>query len=152
MPTTSRSSVIPGLVRALIEHNPDMRLRDLLADPVVGQHVRNMRLGELVGAPSSANGSSRRRSAQPKTLAVAKSAGTKSSDRVDTRSAKGRADYDAKVLGAISNAKGELVSATQVRGLVGGDPMQFRAAADRLVRAKKIKVQGKARGTRYRTR
>ena len=109
-----------------------------------------MRVGDLLGTASSAkNGGPRRGFAQRKSIAVAKSAGTKA--RVDTRTAAGRADYDAKVLGAISNAKAA-VSANEVRGQVGGDAFQFRAAADRLSRAKKIKVEGKARGTRYRAR
>jgi hypothetical protein len=149
MPKPS-SSVIPGLVRALIEHDPNMRLRDLLADPVVGEHVRNMRVGDLLGVGSPAkNGRSQGAFAQRKSIAVAKTAGTKT--RAETRTAAGRAEYDAKVLGAIANAKAA-VSANDVRGQVGGDAFQFRAAADRLVRAKKIKVEGKARGTRYRAR
>jgi hypothetical protein len=131
-------------------HYPDLRLRDLLADPALGEHVRNMRLGDLIGAPSAAprtNGATRRRFAQRKSIAVAKTAGTKPSHgKVNTRTAAGRG---AKVLGAIVNAKGAPVSASDVRKIVGGDPLQFRASADRLVRAKKIKSEGNARGTRY---
>lgn len=60
-------------------------------------------------------------------------------------------DFDAKVLAAIENA-GEPVRVEQIAGVVGGTPVQRRAALHRLVADKKLKRAGRARATTYEAR
>lgn len=67
---------------------------------------------------------------------------------VDTRSAKGRAAYEADVLQLVEAAKVP-ISAPEIRAKAGGTPQQARAALNRLIEAGKITYQGRARATRY---
>ena len=67
----------------------------------------------------------------------------------ETKTPAGRKRYDAAVVDAVRAAEGP-VSASQLRSVVGGTPLQTRTALNRLIDAGKIKWTGKARGTRYR--
>ena len=67
---------------------------------------------------------------------------------VNTRTAAGRRDYDARVLEYVQTAE-EAVSATEIRNNVGGTSLQVRKAVARLIETEKVTWHGKARGTRY---
>ena len=67
---------------------------------------------------------------------------------VNTRTAAGRREYDARVLDYVQGAE-EAVSATEIRNNVGGTSLQVRKAVARLIEAEKVTWHGKARGTRY---
>lgn len=67
---------------------------------------------------------------------------------VNTRTAAGRREYDARVLDYVTGAD-EAVSATEIRNNVGGTSLQVRKAVARLIEAEKVTWHGKARGTRY---
>lgn len=69
-------------------------------------------------------------------------------DEVNTRTAAGRREYDARVLEFIE-ASEDAVSATEVRNHVGGTSLQVRKAVARLIETERVTWQGKARGTRY---
>jgi hypothetical protein len=79
--------------------------------------------------------------------AAAPAAAAKGS-KVDTRAASGRGKFDEAVLAAVKAGKGP-VKAVDLRKKVGGTSLQMRAALHRLIASKKIKAQGKARGTTY---
>lgn len=68
---------------------------------------------------------------------------------VDTRSRTGRRAYEAAVLETLGGADGPL-SAQEIRGVVGGTPLQARTALNRLIEDGKVSWEGKARATRYR--
>ncbi len=70
------------------------------------------------------------------------------SNGVDTRTVAGREAYQAAVLEAIAKA-GDWTSAAEVRSQVGGTPIQFRAAVNRLIEDGRVRFTGKARATRY---
>ncbi|MFV8750132.1 winged helix DNA-binding protein [Nannocystaceae bacterium ST9] len=67
---------------------------------------------------------------------------------VNTRTAAGRRDYDARVLEFI-RASEEPVSATEIRNHINGTSLQVRKAVARLIEAELVTWHGKARGTRY---
>ena len=99
--------------------------------------------------------------AQPNVRRVSKtskSPAKKSSPKktqVVTTTDEGRQRYDAQVLMTINRLvkKAEKpVGAEAVREVVGGSASQFRAATARLLKAKKLKRSGKARGTVYQPR
>ena len=69
-------------------------------------------------------------------------------EEVNTRTAAGRREYDARVLAFITEAE-DPVSATEIRSTVGGTSLQVRKSVARLIEAEKVTWQGKARGTRY---
>ncbi|EDM74305.1 hypothetical protein PPSIR1_32225 [Plesiocystis pacifica SIR-1] len=69
-------------------------------------------------------------------------------EEVNTRTAAGRREYDARVLEFVENAP-EPVSATEIRNVVGGTSLQVRKSVARLIEAERVTWQGKARGTRY---
>lgn len=94
---------------------------------------------------------------QPKVTRVRKTkkAARKKSDEIVTTTDEGRARYDARVLMSINRLvkkTEEPVGAEAIREEAGGTASQFRAAAMRLIKAKKIKRSGKARGTVYQPR
>lgn len=135
------------LVHFVRSRGSDTTIGQLLADPIVGALVPSLTVAELGG---SANGAApaRRRGRPPgsgrkpgRPPGRAKSNGT--------RTQAGRSEYDGKVMAAISGSKGP-ISAEQARKKIGGTPMQFRASVERLLATKKIKREGKARGTKYR--
>jgi hypothetical protein len=69
-------------------------------------------------------------------------------DEVNTRTAAGRREYDARVLEFIMESD-DAVSATEIRNHVGGTSLQVRKAVARLIETERVTWQGKARGTRY---
>ncbi len=69
-------------------------------------------------------------------------------EEVNTRTAAGRREYDARVLDFIRDAE-DAVSATEIRNHVGGTSLQVRKAVARLIETEQVTWQGKARGTRY---
>lgn len=77
----------------------------------------------------------------------------KPTDEIDTSTEEGRTRYDARVLMSINSlAKEEPVGSEAIREKAGGTSSQFTAAANRLIKAKKIKRKGKSRGTVYQPR
>jgi hypothetical protein len=69
-------------------------------------------------------------------------------DDVNTRTAAGRREYDARVLEFIQDSE-DAVTATEIRNHVGGTSLQVRKAVARLIDDERVTWQGKARGTRY---
>lgn len=67
---------------------------------------------------------------------------------INTRSASGRAAYEANVLAIVKGATSP-ISAPEIRDQVGGTPQQARAALNRLIELGKISYEGRARATRY---
>jgi hypothetical protein len=67
---------------------------------------------------------------------------------VDTRTAEGRAAYDAAVLSALKGL-GKPASASNLTAVAGGSPLQIRTALARLIEAGAVRWSGRARGTRY---
>lgn len=75
-------------------------------------------------------------------------AATKVAKKVDVRNAAGRIAYDNAVLQLLTSI-GEPTSAAHVREQLGGTPTQARASLNRLIHAKKVGYEGRARATRY---
>ena len=71
--------------------------------------------------------------------------------KLDLSSPDGRSSYDARILEVVLAAD-EPVNAEHVRSQVGGTPHEVRTALKRLIAAKEIKSQGRARATRYQER
>jgi hypothetical protein len=147
-----KSSSSPDALRVLLVHFVRSRgsaatIGELLADPIVGALVPSLTIAELNGGAAPA-APGKRRGRPP---GSGKKTGRKPGRPrgAATRTQAGRSDYDEKVMSAISASKGP-VSAEQARKKIGGTPMQFRAAVERLLAAKKVKREGKARGTKYR--
>lgn len=70
------------------------------------------------------------------------------SDEVNTRTAAGRREYDARVMDFIRDSD-DAVSATEIRNFIGGTSLQVRKSVARLIETEQVTWQGKARGTRY---
>jgi hypothetical protein len=154
MPRGRKSSSSPDALRALLVHFVRSRgtattIGELLADPIVGKLVPSLTVAEIGGSASLAPNGVKRRGRPPGSVNK-KKAGRKAGGKASTRTPEGRTDYDQKVLGLIGGSK-SAISAEEARKKIGGTPMQFRAAAERLLASKKIKREGKARGTKYRT-
>jgi len=148
-----KSTSSPDALRVLLVHFVRSRgsaatIGELLADPIVGALVPSLTIAELGGSASAA-APGKRRGRPPGS--GKKKAGRKPGrpKGAATRTQAGRSDYDEKVMASISGSKGP-ISAEQARKKIGGTPMQFRAAVERLLAAKKVKREGKARGTKYR--
>jgi hypothetical protein len=73
----------------------------------------------------------------------------KAGGKVNVRSEAGREQFDGDLLAALTEAGGDMVSASTLREAVGGDPNQIRAALNRLIERGEVTFTGKARGTRY---
>lgn len=71
------------------------------------------------------------------------------SGKRNVRTESGRGQFDQDVLAALRDAGGDSVSATALRGIVGGDPIQLRTSLNRLIANRLVTFTGKARGTRY---
>jgi hypothetical protein len=82
------------------------------------------------------------------TPSAAKAAPRVQGSKINTRSAKGRAEYEANVLRVVKAATSP-ISAPEIRAEVGGTPQQARAALNRLIELGKISYEGRARATRY---
>ena len=159
MPRGRKSSSSPDALRALLVHFVRSRgsattIGELLADPIVGKLVPSLTVAELSGGGGVASAPRRGRPPGSKTGAkkgkkTGKRRGRPPGRGASTRTPAGRSDYDEKVLSVIGGSKGP-ISAEDARKKIGGTPMQFRAAAERLMASKKIKREGKARGTKYR--
>jgi hypothetical protein len=156
MPRGRKSSSSPDALRALLVHFVRSRgtattIGELLADPIVGKLVPSLTVAEIGGSSSAAAPNGVRRRGRPPGSGKGKKVGRKAGagKGASTRTPEGRSDYDQKVLGIIAGARAP-VSAEDARKKIGGTPMQFRAAAERLLADKKIKREGKARGTKYR--
>ena len=78
----------------------------------------------------------------------AKSSKKSATTSVDTRTPAGRQTYDEALYEALKGLEGEATSA-EIRTVCGGSELQFRKAAERLVKKKLIKRKGKARSTKY---
>ena len=154
MPRGRKSSSSPDALRALLVHFVRSRgtattIGELLADPIVGKLVPSLTVAEIGGSGSAAPSGVRRGRPPGSGKGKGKKAGRKAGKGASTRTPEGRTDYDQKVLAIVAGSKAP-VSAEEARKKIGGTPMQFRAAAERLLASKKIKREGKARGTKYR--
>ncbi len=131
---------------------PVGNLLDQVADSPYLERFRDLTIGELLEAMSSA--SKTRRGRPPGSgkkaaggSAPAKKTGTKSRKSFSTRTEAGRKKIDAAVSDFLSSA-GE-AGAEQIRSSVGGTSAQLRQSLDRLRKAKKVSRKGQKRGTRY---
>ena len=108
-------------------------------------------VGEIVeyamraGKRSAANGASRK--SDDKKRKPARASATKA-DAVDTRSAAGRDQYDSAVLDELRDAGGKM-GAADLRARLGGTALQIRTSLGRLIDAREVAFEGKARATRY---
>jgi len=82
-------------------------------------------------------------------VTVAKTTSKAKTGTVNTRTAEGRAAYDAAVLAALRELGGKSLRAKEIRATAGGTPEQFRASIDRAIEAGKASFEGKAAATRY---
>lgn len=123
----------------LILSHPEMTLAELskLSKGQFSGLLSSITVGEVIHAGSSPDGPT----AATKSTAVIP-------DEVNTRTAAGRREYDARVLEFIETAE-EPVSATEIRSAVGGTSLQVRKSVARLIENERVTWQGKARGTRY---
>jgi hypothetical protein len=103
---------------------------------------------DIVGWAMSGTATARPTNRGRTTPSAAPKASRASGSKVNTRSAKGRADYEASVLRIVKSASSP-ISAPEIRSQVGGTPQQARAALNRLIEEGKISYQGRARATRY---
>ncbi len=67
---------------------------------------------------------------------------------VNTKTAAGRAAFDAAVLECLTAANGP-VGASKLRKKLGGTGLQMRTALNRLIDDGKVRYQGRARATKY---
>ena len=170
--TTFRTAVLNAERDVLVEQiraNPQMNLSELgkLATGGLAGLLGSITIGDLVGggggaaAPARAGKGRGGRKPGPKGSAAkrtgakaAKPRGAKAAPAaaggadVDTRTAEGRAAYDANVLAALKGATGPQ-AASDLTNKVGGTPLQIRTALARLIEAGSVNWAGRARGTRY---
>lgn len=73
---------------------------------------------------------------------------TTNAGEINTRTAEGRAAYDAAILDALRQL-GRPAAAPEIIAITGGTPLQARTALNRLIEDRKVAWTGKARGTRY---
>jgi hypothetical protein len=170
--TTFRTAVLNAERDVLVEQiraNPQMNLSELgkLATGGLAGLLGSITIGDLVGggggaaAPARAGKGRGGRKPGPKGSAAkrtgakaAKPRGAKAAPaaaggaEVDTRTAEGRAAYDANVLAALKGATGPQ-AASDLTNKVGGTPLQIRTALARLIEAGSVNWAGRARGTRY---
>jgi hypothetical protein len=153
-----------------IRANPQMSLQELgkLSTGELGGLLRQITVGDLLGGlarsvpatpakpgPGRPKGSKtevRKSAAPPAAAAPAKQAAAKpakaSPAEVDTRTAEGRAAYDAAVLTALRASTGPQ-SASDLTRVAGGSPLQIRTSLARLIETGTVHWSGRARGTRY---
>lgn len=142
-----------------IRANPRMSLQDLgkLATGQLGGLLRHITVADLIGgrAPRGGDSSSGRKAAgKPAAAAAAAPAAprqgkaARAAAEVDTRTAEGRATYDAAVLAALKGMT-KPASASNLTAVAGGSPLQIRTALARLIEAGAVHWSGRARGTRY---
>lgn len=143
-----------------IRANPQMSLGELgkLATGGLAGLLGSITIGDLIGgggsAPAAGKGRAGRKpgkGARRKGAAAAKPRGGAKAGggaAVDTRTAEGRAAYDANVLTALKAATGPQ-AASDLTSKVGGSPLQIRTSLARLIEAGSVNWAGRARGTRY---
>jgi hypothetical protein len=154
-----------------IRANPQMSLQELgkLSTGELGGLLRQITVGDLVGAvarsaaaaaPAAKKSVGRpigsKNAAKPvaapgvaKPAAPANKPALKASaGEVDTRTAEGRAAYDAAVLVAL-RASTRPQSASDLTRVAGGSPLQIRTSLARLIETGGVHWSGRARGTRY---
>jgi hypothetical protein len=126
----------------LIRSHPEMTLAELskLSKGQFSGLLSSVTVGEVI---SAGHGGERATTVASPSLPSAEAP-----TDVNTRTAAGRREYDARVLEYIRSAD-EAVSATEIRNNVGGTSLQVRKSVARLIEAEKVTWQGKARGTRY---
>ena len=118
--------------------------------------IQSLTLGELRrGALDDPAGAKpRTRSAKPRTRTAKRSASAstpgarKRVATIETRTAAGRSSYDAALLAALVEARAP-VSASDLRGRVGGSADQARRGLNRLISSGRVGFSGRARGTTY---
>lgn len=157
-----------------IRANPQMSLQELgkLSTGELGGLLRQITVGDLVGglarsvggpaAPAAKNPVGRPKGSKNTAKPVAAVVGAKpavaakpekpaskvSAGEVDTRTAEGRAAYDAAVLVALRASTGPQ-SASDLTRVAGGSPLQIRTSLARLIETGGVHWSGRARGTRY---
>lgn len=152
-----------------IRANPKMSLQELgkLATGQLGGLLGQITLGDLIGGRAPRGDSSPARkpvgrkaavavaAAPPAAVAVAVRKGKADGGgrkapaaEVDTRTAEGRAAYDAAVLAALKGLA-KPASASNLTSVAGGSPLQIRTALARLIETGAVRWSGRARGTRY---
>lgn len=150
-----------------IRANPKMSLQELgkLATGQLGGLLGQITLGDLIGGRAPRGDSSPARKPVGRKAAVAVAAappaavaarkgkadggGRKApAAEVDTRTAEGRAAYDAAVLAALKGLA-KPASASNLTSVAGGSPLQIRTALARLIETGAVHWSGRARGTRY---
>jgi hypothetical protein len=170
--TTFRTAVLNAERDVLVDQiraNPQMNLSELgkLATGGLAGLLGSITIADLIGGGGGAAAPARKaKGAGHKggrkaagAVAVAKPgkpgrkpkaavAAADSADGVDTRTAEGRAAYDANVLTALKAATGPQ-SASDLTSKIGGSPLQIRTALARLIEAGSVNWSGRARGTRY---
>jgi len=171
--TTFRTAIANAERDVLVDQiraNPQMSLQELgrLSTGELGGLLRQITVGDLLGGlarsvaatpakpgPGRPKGSKtevRKSAAPPAAAAPAKQAAAKpakaSPAEVDTRTAEGRAAYDAAVLTALRASTGPQ-SASDLTRVAGGSPLQIRTSLARLIETGTVHWSGRARGTRY---
>jgi len=158
-----------GVLVDQIRANPQMNLQALgkLATGPLGGLLNHITIGDLIserargGVSSPAPRGGRKAAvavaaapAAPAAPAAGRKAKAEGGGRkapaaeVDTRTAEGRAAYDAAVLGALKGMT-KPASASNLTAVAGGSPLQIRTALARLIEAGAVQWSGRARGTRY---
>lgn len=141
-----------------IRANPKMSLRDLgkLATGHLGGLLGQITIADLIGGRAVRGGDSKAArkpaaaaAAAPAPARKGKAEGRKAAAaEVDTRTADGRAKYDAAVLSALK-LLAKPASASNLTAVAGGSPLQIRTSLARLIEAGSVHWSGRARGTRY---
>lgn len=123
----------------LIRSHPEMTLAELskLSKGQFSGLLSSVTVGEVINAGHE----------YERSLAASGSS-AEAPDDVNTRTAAGRREYDARVLEFIQDSE-DAVTATEIRNHVGGTSLQVRKAVARLIDDERVTWQGKARGTRY---
>jgi hypothetical protein len=124
----------------LIRSHPEMTLAELskLSKGQFSGLLSSVTVGEVINAGHE----------YERSLAAAPDSSAETPDDVNTRTAAGRREYDARVLEFIQDSE-DAVSATEIRNHVSGTSLQVRKAVARLIETERVTWQGKARGTRY---
>lgn len=177
--TTFRTAIANAERDVLVDQiraNPQMSLSELgkLSTGELGGLLRQITVGDLVGAAARSSGGGNAEAAPPAAkksvgrpkgsknaakpaAAAAKPAAAAKADKpaakapageVDTRTAEGRAAYDSAVLAALRASTGPQ-SASDLTRVAGGSPLQIRTSLARLIETGGVHWSGRARGTRY---
>ncbi len=134
-----------SILRSFVDENPSATLSELLAlDPRFGNlTVADIKGGAVTGPRGrKGGGKGRGQGRDPSSVPSA-----------STRTAADRRDYDDAMLAALRASDADAdASMTELRAVVGGERLQARKSLARLVKARKVKRTGRAKGTRYKAR